>query len=179
MLDFDTVQAALERLGASVGAAEAHGTLCALLLVQATPGDWLAHTLESVPDSANLLAVEQLSVLERLFEQTREGLNGEDLAFELLLPDESDEFGQRLLALADWCQGFLYGFGVAGPGEDALDDEARECLSDLLEISKLSHDETASEAAETQYAEIVEHVRMATLLLNESLNPPGAASTIH
>ena len=177
MLDFDRVQVALEQLGANVDAAESHGTLSALLIDNGGFATWLGHTLEELPDKGNVLAAEQLDVLEQLFEQTREQLCNEDLSFELLLPDESDDFGLRLLALSEWCQGFLYGFGVSGAAvEDSLDDESRECLSDLLEISKLGHDEETSDETEQQYIEIVEHVRVATLLLNESLNPPNPSS---
>ena len=180
MLDFDTVQSALERLGATTDAAEAHGTLTAMLLDNAAFATWLGHTLDELPESGNVLAEEQLGVLEQLFDQTRERLNNEDLSFELLLPDETDDFGVRLLGLSEWCQGFLYGFGIIGTAkDDALDDAARECLSDLLEISKLSHDEEGGEEAELQYAEIVEHVRMATLLLNETLNPLKTSPTVH
>jgi len=171
MLDFDRVQAALEQLGANVGAAEAHGTLSALLIDNTGFAAWLGHTLDELPDKGNVLAAEQLGVLEQLFEYTREQLGDEDLSFELLLPDDTDDFGLRLLGLSGWCQGFLYGFGVSGAAfEDTLDDELRECLSDLLEISKLGHDEETSDETEQQYIEIVEHVRVAILLLNESLN---------
>jgi hypothetical protein len=117
-------------------------------------------------------------VLEQLFEQTRGQLDDEDLSLELLLPDETDDLDLRLLGLSQWCQGFLYGFGVSGAAvEESLDDESRECLSDLLEISMLGHDEETSDETEQQYVEIVEHVRVATLLLNESLNPLEASSS--
>jgi len=133
-----------------------------------------------LPTPGNVLAAEQLDVLEQLYQLTREQLNNEELGLELLLPDESDDFGLRLLGLSGWCQGFLYGIGVIGIGDDEkLDAEARECLSDLLEISKLSHDEESSEEAELQFAEIVEHVRMAALMLNETLNPLKPLSTVH
>ena len=180
MFDFDRIQAALEQLGANVDAAESHGTLCALLIDNTTLSSWLGHTLDELPERGNVLAEEQLGVLKQLFEDTRSQLGNEDLDFELLLPDESEDFGLRLLGLAGWCQGFLYGVGVAGIGdEERLDQESRECLSDLLEISKLRHDEEASEEAEMQFAEIAEHVRMATLLLNESLNPLKPPPTVH
>ena len=178
MLDFDRVQTALEQLDANVDAAEAHGTLSALLIDNASLATWLGHTLDELPDKGNVLAAEQLGVLEQLFEQTRGQLDGEDLSLELLLPDETDDFDLRLLGLSQWCQGFLYGFGVSGAAvEESLDDESRECLSDLLEISKLGHDEETSDETEQQYVEIVEHVRVATLLLNESLNPLEASSS--
>ncbi|MDH3388313.1 MAG: YecA family protein [Gammaproteobacteria bacterium] len=180
MLDFDTVQDALEGLGSSSDAAEAHGTLCALLLDNAALATWLGQTLDELPDPGDVLATERLAVLEQLFEQTREGMNNADLAFAPLLPDESDDFGVRLLGIAEWCQGFLFGFGIVGAAKDgALDDAARECLSDLLEISKLSHDETGDDAAELQYVEIVEHLRMVTLLLNETLNPLNSPAIVH
>jgi uncharacterized protein YgfB (UPF0149 family) len=180
MLDFDRVQAALEGLGANVDAAEAHGTLCALLLDNCGLPLWLGHTLDELPDSADVLAEERLGVLRELFELTRGQFENEDLEFELLQPDDADDFGLRLLALSSWCQGFLYGFGVNDRfDESALDEETRECLSDLLEISKLSHDEEGSDATERQLVEIVEHVRIVTLLLNESLNPARPSSTVH
>jgi len=180
MLDFDRVQTALEGLGANVDAAEAHGTLCALLLDNCDLPLWLGHTLDELADGADVLAGERLGVLGELFELTREQLDNEELGFELLLPDEVDDFGLRLLGLSSWCQGFLYGFGVNGRFDESdLDEEVRECLSDLLEISKLSHDEEGSDAAEQQLAELAEHVRIVTLILNESLNPLKPSTTVH
>ncbi len=180
MIDFDAVQRALERLGANSGAAEAHGTLCALLLDNAAPETWLVHSLDETPDPADANAAEQLAVLDALYRTTREQLAGEDFEFTPLLPDDSAAFDERLLALSSWCQGFVYGFGAsAAHASKALDDAARECLSDLLEISKLSHDEEASDEAEQQYLEVVEHVRMATLLLHETLNPLEPPETVH
>jgi uncharacterized protein len=180
MIDFDRVQVALEGLGANLDAAEAHGTLCALLLDNAELPTWLGHTLDDLPDASDVLAAERLGVLEELFAVTREQFDSEDLAFEILLPDEDDDFSLCLLGLSHWCQGFLYGFGLnAAAADDALDEDAREGLSDLLEISKLSHDEEADEAAQQQFAEVVEHVRIVTLMLRESLNPLKPVSTLH
>jgi hypothetical protein len=180
MLDFDRVQVALEGLGANVDAAEAHGTLCALLLRDADLAGWLGHSLDDLPDRSDVLAAERLVVLEELFAETRDQFANDDLGFQLLLPDEDDDFGVRLLALSSWCQGYLYGFGVLGAEIEAgLDEDAREGLSDLLEISKLSYDEEASEDAQRQFVEIVEHVRIVTLMLNDSMNPPPAAPTLH
>lgn len=180
MLDFDAVQAALEGLGATADAAEAHGTLSALLIDNAAAATWYGHTLDDLPASGDVIAAERLALLESLYRQTREQLDGEDLDFDLLLPDESDDFGLRLLALSSWCQGFLYGLGVIGAADtETLDAPSRECLSDLLEISKLSHDAESSDETERQYVELVEHVRVAALLLNESLNPLKAPASVH
>ena len=171
MPEFDSVQNALEKLGATVDASEAHGTLCGLLLDNCGMAVWLQHTLDVLPDSTDVLAVERLQVLKQLFEQSREQLNTEDLSFELLLPDDSDDFGVQLLGLSTWCLGFLYGFGVTAKNNSKeLDAQSQECLADLLEISKLDHDEDESAENEGQLVEIAEHVRMSVLILNEAIN---------
>ncbi|NNE64172.1 MAG: UPF0149 family protein [Gammaproteobacteria bacterium] len=179
MLDFDAVQAALEKLNCNVNASEAHGTLCGLLLENSDMATWLKHTLDDLPDAADVLATEQLRLLKQLFEQSREQLNNVDMSFELLLPEESDDFGVRLLALSEWCQGFLYSTGIIGLGKARkIDELSQECLSDLLEISKLDHRQDGDDDAEKQYIEIVEHVRMSTLMLNESVNPVMASPAL-
>jgi yecA family protein len=171
-MDFDSIQNALQSLGASCDAPEAHGTLCGLLLDQVSIGTWLEHTLDELPDKGDVLAAEELSVLKQLFELSREQLNAEDLSFELLLPDETDELSFRLLGLSSWCQGFLYGIGVSGGSKlENLDPQSQECLSDLLEISKLNHQEDSTGEAEAQFADVSEHIRLSVLMLNESMNP--------
>ena len=176
MLDFDSIQNALQKLGATADASESHGTLCGLLLDKSAMATWLGHTLEELPDKGDVLAAESLQILEQLYEYTREQLNTEDMSFELLLPDDSDELAVRLLELSSWCQGFLYSIGVIGGARiEALDTQSQECLSDLVEISKLDHHEMPSEESEIQFAEISEHVRLSVLMLNESLNPPMTA----
>jgi len=179
MLDFDPVQTALEKLGASTDASEAHGTMCGLLMANLSMASWLEHSLDGLPDRNDVIAKEQLDVLRQLFEHSREQLNDDDFAFEMLLPDESEDFGLRLLALSGWCQGFLYGLGVSGAASvESLDAPAQECLSDMLEISKLSHDDEPGNESEQQYAEVVEHVRMATLMLHESIGSLQPAPAI-
>ena len=180
MLDFDAVQDALEGLGATADAAEAHGILCALLLDDAALPLWLGHILDDLPDDADVLATERLALLERLYADTRDLLGGDDLDFALLLPDDGAVFSRRLQGLSAWCQGFVYGLGVSGLADRArLDDETRECLSDLVEISKLGDDEESSDEAELQFAEVAEHVRMAALLLNETFHSRGGISSVH
>ena len=179
MLDFDSIQNALQKLGATADASELHGTLCGLLLDNSSLTTWLKHTLEELPDRGDVLAGEELQVLEQLFKHTREQLNTDDLSFELLLPDETDDLAVRLLGLSGWCQGFLYSIGVIGGNKiETLDSQSQECLSDLLEISKLDHQEVSSEETEVQFAEISEHVRMSVLMLNEVMNPVLHAPSI-
>ncbi len=179
MLEFEVVQSALEKLNTNVDAAEAHGTLCGLLLGSSDMATWLKHTLDELPEAGDVLATEQLSLLKQLFEQSREQMNAEDLSFELLLPEEIDDFGNRLLGLSSWCQGLLYAVGIIGLGKRGeLDEISQECLSDLLEISKLDHQQVGDEESEQQFMEVVEHVRLSVLMLNEAINPVMPAPSV-
>lgn len=172
MADFDSVQMSLMSLQAMTDAAEAHGTLCGLLIGQQDFARWLEFTLDKLPDASDLLAKEQLEKLRLVYEESRDQLNAEDMSLDLLLPDDEAEFAQRLIGLGSWCQGFLYGLAVNGDSLTSnLSEQGRECLDDLLQISQLSHDEEQSEDAETVFAEIVEHVRLSVIYMNEEINP--------
>ena len=125
-----------------------------------------------MPEKDDVLSLKQLQILRQLFEHTREQLNIEDMSFELLLLDDTHDLAARLSSLSAWCQGFLYSIGVFGEDKmQSLDAQSQECLSDLLEISKLDHYEASSEETEQQFFELVEHVRMSVLMLNETMNP--------
>jgi uncharacterized protein YgfB (UPF0149 family) len=178
--EFDEVQSALDRLRAITDASEAHGTLCGLLLGHKEMSKWLSLTLESLPDKSDLLAQEDLRLMEQLFEQSKVQLNADDMSLQLLLPDESHEFAIRLIGLASWCRGFLY--GLAANGESilkALSEQGLECMNDLLEISQLGYDEDETDETEVVYSEIIEHVRLSVIYMNDEINPLLPSSQLH
>ncbi len=178
-MDFDSLQQALDHLTAMSDASEAHGTLCGLLLGRQDFSRWLDFTLDRDPDKNNLTQKESLQVLQAFYRQTQAELNAEDTSLDLMLPDESVEFAQRLIALGGWCQGFLYGLGVCGESLlKGLSAQGRECLDDLLQISQISHDEEQTEESENVYTEIVEHVRLSVIYIHEELNPVMPAPQI-
>src|SRR5271170_819112 len=80
--------------------------------------------------------------------------------------------GRATAALAQWCQGFLYGLG-AGRITDAseLPGEVGEIVRDFIAITRADADaaEEADEADENAYAELVEFVRVGVQLLFEEL----------
>ena len=180
MFDFDSIQNSLEKLQAVTDASEAHGTLCGLLLGQQDMAKWIKFTLDVLPEEGDLLAQENLQLLRELFDHSKQQLYSEDMSLELLLPDETDEFAIRLLGLASWCQGFLYGLAVNGEElVNRLSEQGRECLEDLLEISQLGHDEEETNETESVYIEIVEHVRLSVIFMNEEINPLLSSPQVH
>jgi len=166
--DYDRTQQLLAQERSLADAAEAHGTLAGCLC--ATAGyrleDWLR---EILPEGR--AAPETAAALEGLFTATAAALTQPDMEFEPLLPADEQPIDVRTAALAQWCQGFLYGLG-AGAISDAteLPGDAGEIVRDLSEISRAGVDATQEEESnEAAYAELVEFVRVGVQLLFEEL----------
>jgi uncharacterized protein YgfB (UPF0149 family) len=161
--------------------AEAHGTLvgglCALsgYLFE----DWLS---EILPEGAVPAAVE--AALQALYRQTIGTLQGAEMQFEMLMPDDTEALEERTRALGLWCNGFLYGLGSNGAGDAReLPPDAAEIVHDLGEISRAGVDlQDSTEANEGAFAELVEFVRVGVQLIFEELGarrapPPAPAAT--
>ena len=166
---FPEVARVLQTLNSSIAAAESHGCLCgALCTTQQYPVDaWLD---ELVPD-AEPEQDDDRAPLRLLFADTMRALRGDEMEFQLLLPEDDDPLVERASALSQWCQGFLYGFGTGQPVARAeLTSEVEEVLRDLTHISQASV-ETGADAEEEEqaYAEIVEYVRAGVQLIHDEL----------
>ena len=167
--------------------AEAHGTLagalCALLPYRFE--DWKA---EILPDDAPDTPADP--VLLALYNATVAALDGGDMAFDILIPDDDQPLEARTRALSEWCTGFLYGLGSNGAADpQRLPGELGEVVRDLSEITLagVDHEESA-EANEAAFAELVEFVRIGVQLLFEELEParqrhqiqpPAARHSLH
>jgi uncharacterized protein len=150
--------------------AELHGILCGKFCGGANPSetDWLLEAVEELdftqPPDGTVRAA-----LTALFLQTRQQIAQQEFDVQLLVPGDNDDIGRRVSCLSRWCQGFLVGFGAAGKvGEAELSPQAKEALEDLAAIGLVSLDEDDAEAmraAENDYMEVLEYVRMAVSAL--------------
>lgn len=182
--DYDLLQGALREAGSDADAAECQGHLCGLLCVHGAldRGQWLAGTL---PELDPRRCGEAGEVAGALYDYTRQGLTDPTLDFQLVLPDDTVAIDERTRALGDWCQGFLGGLAESGLREfDALPGELPEIAHDLVEIAQAGRFEVSGdEEDENAYAELVEYVRMAVLLMLEELQPnktpPGGETALH
>lgn len=173
--DYVELQASLASGDDEDRPAEAHGTLCGLLCAGSgdLPHAWIRNTLADVGETDSP-APGAGDALEAVYESTVEAITGEEMAFQLLLPDDDRPLAGRARALASWCQGFLYGLAVRGlkPVEE-LPEELREILTDMAEISRAAFTvEETEEQGEEAYAELVEYVRVAVQLFFDSCVPP-------
>jgi len=166
--DYTQIQQLLEKERSLADAAEAHGTLAGSLCAANDYRfeDWLKEILPEGSASAGATAT-----LRQLYAATQGALLEPDMEFELLLPPDSEPIDTRTAALAEWCQGFLYGLGAGTiPDASELPGDVGEIVRDLIEISRAGVDaQDDDESNESAYVELVEFVRVGVQLLFEEL----------
>ncbi len=173
LTQYDELNEALRRVGASADIAECHGLLSGLLCVKETVDSaaWISHILGAESDEDLELNEDGRALLSALLGRVLDQLNDLDYGFHPLLPDDEEPLAKRAAALAEWCQGFVLGLsmgGVAALGQ--LPEASDEIVKDMAEIAQMHADaEEASNEDEVAYTEIVEYVRMGVLLVREEL----------
>lgn len=181
--------------------AECHGVLCGLICRNGAVAhqDYLAQlaTLQLVQDPGQalkeLFADAHISTMQQLADM--------DLGFNLWLPDDDQPLEERTDALAQWCTGFLAGIGLGGE-LPTLSEEAVEALEDMRQIARANYPKIAitdadraevmdfaademddelqgDDSDETAFMEIVEYVRVVTLMMCEEMRGPGTEDRIH
>ena len=163
-----------------VSPAELHGLLlgrsCAGAGFDVEP--WLADAAELLGAPAQESTRQALIGLQ---EMVKGELSGEDMAIVLLLPSDDAPLRERALALGQWCQSFLTGFGLTA-GDRALSSEAVEVLQDMAAIAQVQDSLEESEDGESDYMEVMEYLRVAPLLLFTECAkpvPPAAKPSLH
>jgi hypothetical protein len=180
--DYSHIQQLLAQERSLADAAEAHGTLAGCLC--AASGyrfeDWLR---EILPEGRAAPAA--AADLEELYTATAGALQQPDMEFELLLPEDEQPIDARTAALAQWCQGFLYGLGAGAiPDAAGLPGDVGEIVRDFVEITRAGVDaEQGEESNENAYAELVEFVRVGVQVLFEELSaarqPARSPAALH
>lgn len=168
--NYTEIQRVLSEQRSLADAAEAHGTLAGSLCaaVGYRFDDWMHEILPE--GSADALSS---ASLRQLYLDTAGALEGSEMEFALLLPEDAEPIDSRTAALGQWCQGFLYGLGTSAIQDaSALPGEVGEIVRDLTEITHVGVDEgQAAETNESAYAELVEFVRVGVQLVFEELGP--------
>lgn len=159
-------------------ASELHGLICGLLA--AAPGtalERIMHALEPLGEwqwqQSHRQQIQQ-GVLESATQ-----LDSEDFSFEPLLPDDDTPLADRTHCLGLWCGGFNAGFGAGrqdlskanGHSSSKLSDDEQEVLRDMEQIARVDPnllDADDVEELEASYAELLEYVRTAVMLMRQS-----------
>ncbi|MGZ4970006.1 MAG: UPF0149 family protein [Methylobacter sp.] len=173
-MTYQVINAIVVNSDAQLSAAQAHGMATGMLCAneQAQCNEWLSELFRH----GTPVADDQRTVLEDLFEDTRDLLVSDEFEFDLLLPGDDALLSEQVEALTYWCQGFLLGVGFTHATSD-LSKEAREILKDIIEFTKLDT-EAEGEEDESDFMEITEYMRSAVLLLRSELNDGGERSKV-
>lgn len=152
--------------------AELHGAVCGL---------GVCHGADTpTVDVVALIGEEALThqgAVEDFVSAAVDELQAEDMSFAPLLPGDDVPLPDRLEALGQWCASFLAGFaaGLARRGATSLEDcpeEVREIVRDFSAIAQVDADLAGrgTEAAETDFVELEEFVKVGALLIMSTLN---------
>lgn len=104
-------------------------------------------------------------------DQLVSGFAGTGLALHLLLPGDEEDLGLRVAAIAQWCEGFLVGFGTgsANTHDKDLSQGIQEALSDLAAISQVETPDQDGDEEEDMFEQVAEHCRMSALMIYTEL----------
>ncbi len=167
----------------AAGLSECHGVLCGLICRDTivTANDFVRHlaALQLVLDPSPAMD----AVLTELFETTVKQVADEEMGFSLWLPQDDESLEDQTIALGQWCSGFLAGLASGGQFE-VLSEEAREAIDDLQQIARaelttLEDGEKDREEDEAALVEIIEYVRIISLMMREEFRGPGSEDAIH
>lgn len=183
-MDFNDIADGFIRANLPGSPSELHGMLCGRI-----SGGQVGEEEQLVSLVAQLLdeepeRVEDLGdMLPDLYAFSCQQICRDGFEFKPLLPEDDIELNQRLESLGDWCQGFLFGLGNSGlSGETELAEDIADALRDLAAISQIGMlEEDEAEEDEVSYAELVEYVRVAVLLIYAELGVTRTQSprTLH
>ena len=187
-VDYELLQQSLASANASLEAAEVHGVVCGVITTgRELPQEWFTELFDQA-EAGDLLAEEGKQLVNQLYDQTNEEIEGAGVGMRLLLPEDSASLPIRAQAVTEWCQGFLYGLGLSGQeAHKKLSAEAQEAIEDIgqftrMDVAALSAEE-AAEDEEDALMEITEFLWVAAMLIRESFLdqslPDGARREYH
>lgn len=102
-----------------------------------------------------------------------------DPAFQLLLPEDTQELKQRARAFGQWCNGFMDGISMAGINLQTLDEQdAQNAILHISQFADLNYDGlNTGEEDEKALLEVSEYTRMAVLHIHNIIKPTGSTDT--
>jgi uncharacterized protein YgfB (UPF0149 family) len=149
-------------------ASECHGFLCGQFCSSnsLTLESWQEHLLAGIDES--VLVDDCLMILQKIADQVKIEILSEEISFDLLLPEDAAAISERASALAEWCAGFVSGLGIGGMAEkEKMNPDCDEFVKDIVSISRMETEMDDSEESEAALFEIIEYIRVGTIMLHQ------------
>lgn len=179
---YDAVEQALETLQHAAPPAELHGLMCAMISGgQQIDGGMLINPLLGETIAGDPATAEARTVLLSLYEASSHKLQDFEFDFQLLLPEDDLPLSVRAEAISHWCQGYLTGLNLLGIERNRVaSEDARDALQRFLNIATLDYDNAnVDEEEEKAFIDIIEYVRLATLMLFAEFSKPSDEDAAH
>lgn len=165
---YNKLQSTLKQTTSLIDVSELHGFFTGLLCfkTEITPLDWEFQLGEESEPSEE--SKQALDLFQKLLDAMEQQLKSTEFEFSLLLPNDEIPLKQRLQALQDWCQGFLYGVGISKTRHQEFKIIEQEFINDVTTFSRgLLKDCSETEDNENAYVEVIEYLRAGVFNLYE------------
>ncbi len=188
-IDYESLEEALVASEAEITASELQGSISGVLAAcNKTDVAWQTTLVELLKDYDKKVISQLEPLIKALFEWTHEQMSQQDSLAPMLLPDETYPTIDQLEETVNWCEGFLFGFGLQTGNQIIESEEVKESLIDIADISQLKleadDDDTTQEALFT----LIEHIKVAVQIihwemlvkpLTNSEKTPSKKHTLH
>lgn len=163
---YDQFEELLAEADCEITAAEFQGILSGMISagLRSSNLDWLGQ-INALINENNALSDDLRRFAKTLFEETGKAFSDDDLLAPILIPDDSYPLVDRLESLSFWSQGYLLGFGLQFGDEKKLQQEIKESLNDIAEISQVSIDNDDNEEANIALETLIEHIKVAVKMI--------------
>lgn len=169
--EYDEIKQQLSDAGMEIGPAEVHALICGLICGDfETSLQLMQQELFRDSDAHEPQVQECKSTLMQMHAEIREQLEDPVMGFQLILPDDDICNDERAQQLVNWCQGYLFGFGIsARDNEMKMSDVAQETLADISELTRLDVEsvDAVDEEQRQQMTELEEYLRVAVMTIYE------------
>ncbi len=169
--EYEEIKQQLTDAGMEIGPAEVQALVCGLICGDfETSLQLMQQELFRDNDAHEPQVQECKSTLLQMHAEIREQLEDPVMGFQLMLPDDDIRNDERAQQLVNWCQGFLFGFGISvRDNERKMSDVAQETLSDISELTRLDVESVDADDEEQrqQMNELEEYLRVAVMTIYE------------
>lgn len=164
-LTFANVQAALGGENFHAHASEIHGLLTGIISAGfAFEDESYLVIINDFFNNAEGLGKNLKALIKELYSNIWQDVLDDNFTFQLLIPDDDEAIVERGQALSLWVQGFNLGFGLQQKNKTKFSDDVNEIIKDFADIANLSNELDENEDTEHAYFEIMEYVRISSLL---------------
>jgi yecA family protein len=171
--EYDEIKEQLSGAGMKTGPAEAHAFISGLICGDfETSLQLMQQELFGDSDAHEPQVQECKGALLQMHAEIREQLEDPVMGFRLMLPHDDVRSDERAQQLVNWCQGFLFGFGISvRDNERNVSDVAQESLTDISEFTRLDVDsiDADDEEQRQQMTELEEYLRVAVMTIYEDV----------